>query len=180
MKNKEVKSLLSRYIILLLLAVANLYLFYKIFTPLTLYPVAWFLKIFYNGFLLPGTSTIFVSGLYIELIPACIAGAAYYLLLMLNLTTPMPNKTRAKSIIFLMISFLMLNILRIVIFSYLAVNSYQYFDLTHKLVWYFGSTALVVIIWFANVYIFRISSIPVYTDIINIIADIKKKSKRKK
>ena len=104
------------------------------------------------------------GGIIIDLIPACIAGAAYYLLLILNLTTPMKLNKRLRSMLFLFATFLILNIIRIVIFSVLLANGYSYFDLAHKITWYFTSTALVVLIWFSNVKLFKIKQIPVYTD----------------
>ena len=61
--------------------------------------------------------------------------------------------------------FLGINILRILIFSILLVSGFQYFDVAHQASWYLGSTLLVIVVWFANVKIFNIKSIPVYTDI---------------
>jgi len=86
----------------------------------------------------------------------------------------MKNKARIKSILFILLTFLILNILRIVIFSALLVNGYRYFDFTHIFFWYFGSTILVMFIWFANVRIFKINSIPIYSDFKNILKEIKK------
>ncbi len=174
MNYKEMSLLISRYIVLMLLAINSLYLFYAVFTPLTLYASYFVLKnIYANAILNTGMSSISVGGDSIALIQACVAGAAYYLLLILNLTTPMGLKTRIKSIFFLGLSFLFLNIVRVVIFSVLFLNGAgYYFDLAHKLVWYAGSTVLVVLLWFANVKLFNLQSIPVYTDWKGIIEDI--------
>ena len=72
----------------------------------------------------------------------------------------------------------MLNIVRIVIFSILALNNFSYFDLAHAFLWYAGSTVLVAAIWFANIYIFKIDKIPVYSDFKRIIKDIPYKKRK--
>ncbi len=172
MNKKEVTALLFRYLILLIIAIPNLYIFYKIFTPLTVYPVYFILNSLYNAILLEG-NTIFFKGYYAAIVPACIAGAAYYLLLILNLTTPMKLKKRIKSLIFIITIFLILNIIRIIVFASLFSIGYKYFDLTHKLTWYIGSTILVVFIWFSNVWLFKIKEIPIYTEFKSIFLDIK-------
>ena len=134
--NKSLAYIFFRYTALALLAIGNLKLFYIVFTPLTIYPVYFVLKIMYNCILI-GTDTIFIKGYYAQIIPACVAGAAYYFLLILNLTTPMPIRKRIYSILFFFAGFLAVNILRIIVFSNLMFKGYQYFDLTHKLTWYF-------------------------------------------
>lgn len=166
--------MILRYLALIVLALGNLAIFYKVFTPLTVQPVFAVVESLYGAVLLEG-NVIFFKGFYAEIIPACVAGAAYYFLLILNLTTPMPVSKRVKSIIFLLASFLLINTLRIIIFAMLLFKGYQYFDLTHNLTWYLGSTVLVIIIWFVNVYIFKIENIPVYTDLRNLSREIIKK-----
>lgn len=173
---KPIKSIIIRYALIFLLSLGGLYLFYKIFTPLTLYPAYFALNRLFDATLHSG-SLIFFKSYFIELIPACIAGAAYFLLTALNLTTPMSLKTRVKSLSFILLSFLVLNILRIVIFASLALSGFQYFDLAHKLSWYFGSTFLVVAIWLINIRIFKIKAIPVYSDAKAVISLIEKKKK---
>jgi exosortase/archaeosortase family protein len=173
MQKRELSNMFFRYALLIILALGNLALFYKVFTPLTVQPTFIVLESLYNAVLLEG-NVIFFKGFYVEIIPACVAGAAYYFLTILNLTTPMNISKRIKSLAFLAISFLILNTLRIIIFAMLLFKGYQYFDLTHNLTWYFGSTILVVIIWFVNVYKFKIENIPVYTDLGNLIKGIKK------
>ena len=71
-------GLLIRYSILILSALFNLGLFYFIFTPLTVYSVFFALKPF--GAVMISRSLLNLNGILIELIPACIAGAAYYFL----------------------------------------------------------------------------------------------------
>jgi len=173
MNSKQTYYLIARYLILFLLGLF-FSIFYLIFTPLTIYPSYFILSLFYPSIKLLSNNILSFGIIQAKLIPACIAGAAYYLLLILNLTISMKNKARIKSILFILLTFLILNILRIVIFSALLVNGYRYFDFTHIFFWYFGSTILVMFIWFANVRIFKINSIPIYSDFKNILKEIKK------
>ncbi len=169
---KQVKEIIFRYSILVILALIGLSPFYKILTPLTVYPVFFALKILYNAkLILP--NIIEFDNFTAEIIPACVAGAAYFLLVALNLTTPMKLNKRLHSLSFLISSLLILNIARIIIFASLVVVGFQYFDLAHKIFWYFGSTILLVVIWFVNVIIFKIPSIPVYTDVRTILKHVK-------
>ncbi len=170
MENKEAVDLGIRYLVLVLFG-AGLGVFYFLFTPLTVWPVYGVLNLVDSGVRLFEGSVIFFSGNYIEIIGACVAGAAYYLLLILNLATPMDYLKRAESLLFLFGSFLLLNIFRIVLFSLLFVSGFQFFDLAHKLIWYFGSTILVVVIWFVNVWLFDIREIPVYSDVMELFRD---------
>src|SRR3989344_9015522 len=176
MEKKRVYGLLVRYLLLIVLGVPNLFLFYAVFTPMTIKPTfAFFSAIDPSSYIVENTdNVIFFKGYYATIIPACVAGAAYYLLLILNLTTPMNVKKRIPSIVFLLGAFLILNLSRILIFALLLAKGYQYFDITHALTWYFGSTVLVILIWFGNVLLFRIRDIPIYSDIKQIYLDIKK------
>jgi len=171
MNKKEVFGLFSRYILLVILGSFNLFLFYLVFTPLTVYPSFFILRVIYDATLVSST-TIFLKGFYANIIPACIAGSAYYFLLIINLSTPMKLKTRILSIFFLVFVFLFLNVLRIIFFASLIFKGFQYFDVAHSATWYFGSTILIILIWFANVKIFNIEKIPIYSDIKSIIGDL--------
>lgn len=159
-----------RYLIALLIALPNLFIFYLIFTPLTLTFVSLILGFFYPITLIKGA--LVVNKVIIELVPACIAGSAYYLLVALNLATPMKAKTRIKSLSFLILTFFIVNVLRIALFSILAVRDNPYFAIAHELTWYFGSTIFVVILWFTSIAIFKIDKIPIYSDLRRIINDI--------
>ena len=171
-------SMLGRYIFLAVFAFPGVKLIYYIFTPLTIYPSSWILSILYDRVsVFPGTSTIFVSGSYIDIVEACVAGAAYFLLIVLNMTTPMPVKTRIKSLAIIIFSFLIINIIRIVVFIALYNSGYDYFDITHKIVWYAGSTLLIVVIWFSQDLILKLKVIPLYTDIKSVIKDIRQGDK---
>ncbi len=158
-------NILLRYFILILVALPGLSIFYFIFTPLTVYPVHFLLGLFFDVALLSKIN-ILINNVPIELIPACIAGSAYYLLLVLNLSTPkIKLKKRIYAILFSFAAFLILNILRIFILSSLAITGFSYFNVTHTIFWYGFSTIIVVGIWFAEVKIFKIREVPFYSDI---------------
>jgi len=162
--SKQFINIFIRYIILIIIALPNFWVFYLIFTPLTLYPVYFLLNIFFNASLME--NIILINDLPIELIPACIAGAAYYLLLILNLSTPKIEFKKRMQMIFFSFSFLLiLNILRIFFLSLVFISGNSFFNIAHKLFWYLGSTIFVVGIWFIEVKIFKIKEIPIYSDI---------------
>jgi exosortase/archaeosortase family protein len=122
---------------------------------------------------LSGT-TINLNSAVVEIIPACVAGSAYYLLTILNLTTPMNFKKRVLSLLFSYGFLLIINILRIFIASVLFLTSNSSFNLFHDFFWYFLSLVFVIGIWFLSVYLFKISPIPVYSDFKFILKNSKK------
>ena len=169
---KKYADMFTRYLILILVGLSNLAIFYLIFTPLTIYPVYQILKIFFDVSLIQ--NFIFSETFSIQIIEACVAGSAYYFLLILNLSTP--NIKIKKRINLLLTSFLILlliNILRIVFITFLLASNSAFFEITHKIFWYLGSTIFVVAIWFVQVNLYNIKHIPLYSDIKNIIKEIK-------
>ena len=161
---KRLTDIILRYLILVVVAIPNLYIFYFIFTPLTVYPSYFFLNLLFNTTL--KQTTIFINNISIEIIGACVAGSAYYLLLILNLSIPkIKIKKRIKMILFAFASLLAINLLRIFILSLLLISGSQWFDITHKIFWYTVSIIFVVGIWFTEVKLFKIKTIPFYSDI---------------
>jgi len=160
-KFKEAYDIFLRYLIIILIAFPNLFIFYFIFTPLTVYFVYLLLNIFFDASV--SGNIIDIPNYSIEIIKACVAGSAYYLLLILNLSTPkIKLKKRLKILGFSFGFLLIVNILRIFLLS-LFLGSY-WFDITHKLFWYSLSTIFVIGIWFTSVKLFKIKEIPVYSD----------------
>lgn len=170
--NRFVLDISLRYVILLVIAL-KLDLIYNIFTPLTLHLSNFIINIFYSNSYIQNNS-IFIDSLEVSLIPACIAGSAYLLLIILNLSTDMTINKRIKSLFFIIISFLMVNSIRITYLSYLYKEDLNYFDFTHQLTWYLGSTIFLVIIWFINIKLFKIKNIPIFTDVKCLISSIKR------
>jgi len=171
----KIARIFLRYIIILALGLGNLFIFYYIFTTPTIYLSYWILKLFFDVSL----SGVLIStgGDAVEIIKACVAGAAYYLLLLLNLGASMNAKKRILSVIYSSIVLFLLNIIRIVILSSLFFTNSSFFDITHKLTWYGLSIVFVVLIWFSEVYLFKIKEIPFYSDLIYLYKISKKKKK---
>ena len=161
----KLRDIFIRYLIIFLIALPNLFIFYLIFTPLTIYPLFGLFKLFFKDVLLIN-STFQISGQFsIEIIKACIAGSAYYLLFILNFSIPnISVKKRLKMLLFSFFLLLVLNIARILILGLIFVSNNSSFESIHKVFWYSGATLFVVLIWFAEVKIFKIKGIPIYSD----------------
>jgi len=162
---KYLINLSLRYLSLLILGLIVAYsmFFYKLLLPLTIYPTKAFLSLSYETYI--AGSRILVDSLAIDLIPACIAVSAYLLLLILNLTTPMPTRKRFYSILTSLTLLLLVNIIRIYTLSIMLINGSGAFDIVHKTTWYLLSIIMVVGIWFLTVYLFKIKDIPMVTDL---------------
>lgn len=160
-------GILIRYLVLILVGLPNLWIFYAVFTPLTVYPSLWISKLFFDVALISRTTLLVNGQIPIDLIKSCIAGAAYYLILILSLSVPgIKIKKRLLMIGTSFLSLLVLNIIRIVLLVWIYVSYNAAFDLTHEIFWYALSTIFVIGIWFAEVKIFKIKEIPFYSDII--------------
>lgn len=169
-------SIFLRYLILIITAIPDFWIFYFIFTPLTIYPVYLVLNLIFNASL--SGDLIVIHGATIKVIDACIAGSAYYLLLIFNLSIPnVKFRKRLKMISFAFLSFLAVNVARIIILSVIVLTKPSIFDISHKLTWYIGSIIIVVLIWFIEVRKYDIKDIPFYTDIKAISKHTKKFNK---
>ena len=161
------KNLISRYTLTLILTVFH-NIFYIIFTPLTIFPIYFILKIF------PETSltdaTIIFNSHSFTFIPACIAGTAYLILTILTLTSVTNIKKAIKTLTTAYLLLLTSNIIRILIliFTYNQFGK-ETFDAIHMVFWHILSTIIVLIIWIFVTKVYRIKSIPIYTDIKDLI-----------
>lgn len=172
MKKQDYSEMFLRYLIILLIAIPNLFIFYKIFTPLTIYPVYFFLGLFFETILV-GT-TILTNNVPLQIVNSCVAGSAYYLLFMLNFSTPRVKLLkRIKILLASFLAFLSINIIRITALSFLALSDSSLFEVTHKLSWYALSILFVTGIWFAIVRIYSIKQIPFYSDLKLLYKEIK-------
>ena len=161
----KIVMIFLRYLITIALSVNSLWIFYIVFTPLTLYPSYFVLNAIYGASL--EHSTIIINGNFISLVDACIAGAAYFLLTALNLLTPGINiKKRMLMLMFEYSAFLIANILRILILSMLLLNGFSYFKEAHLISWHLISAVFVIAIWTSAVKIFKIKEIPFYSDFV--------------
>lgn len=172
MKKNSIIVLLSRYLFLILVTI-SLPIAYRFLAFITKYTVFYILSIVDSTIIFVSSNIFIYKSVQFAIIPACVAGAAYFLLTILNFTTPMQLKTRAKSLAFLLISFFVLNVTRILIFANVGVYGYEFFDAAHLFFWYFGSTVLVIALWFVNIRLFKINQIPFFTDVKTIIRETK-------
>lgn len=163
----------TRYLVAFLLSINGLFIIYYFFAPITYYLSLVGLSIAGNaqGFFLE--RIIIFNGLSIELVDACIAASAYYLLIVLILATPMGVRVRFKALVISIFLLLIINILRIIIFSVIAVNGWNYFDSLHLLTWYFLSIIIVIGLWFGITKLYSINGVPVYTDVKRVMSLIK-------
>ncbi len=153
----KIVDIIIRYALIVIAGLGNLYIFYKIFTPLTIKTIALIL----NAQIIQ--NTILFNSIVIEIIPACVAGSAYYLLFILNFSIPnIKIKTRIKILFFTFLSLFALNIARIILLT-LLTNS-NLFNAIHLIFWYVLSTIFIIAIWILTIHLFKIKSIPFYTD----------------
>lgn len=169
-------GLISRYIFILLAGLGNLYIFYQLFTPLTIKAVYLLLSIFSQASI--QDASIIFRCMTIEIIPSCVAGSAYYLLFILNLSTPnIKIKDRIKILLF---SFACLFILNVVRITFLALIFQSiFFNIVHIIFWYVISIIFVAGIWIFSARFFKIKSIPIYTDVCELYKITKHKIKKK-
>ncbi|MBC8435105.1 pacearchaeosortase, partial [archaeon] len=108
--DKKIYSVFNRYILIFILGLSDLVLFYFLFTKPTVL-VSNFLLNLVSPTILFGNTILFKEVL-IELVKACIAGSAYYLLIILALAVPNIKVTRRLKLIgFLFVSLFIFNTL---------------------------------------------------------------------
>lgn len=164
-EDEKFYGIFFRYLLIVLSAFPSLYIFYLIFTPLTVYGVYFLFSLFFPVILLE-TNLLFGGDIVISIIPGCVAGAAYYLLFMLNMSVPNIKFSKRISLIFIIFFFFFVfNVIRIFFLGILYIYDFSFFDLLHKILWYFGSIFLTVGMWFLEVYFFKIKEVPFYSDL---------------
>ena len=149
--------------------------FYLVLSPLTLHLSYFFFSLFHPLSALAG-NTIETATASFEFIPACVATAAYVLLaFLILLTKDISPAERLQMFVYGSLGILAFNILRIelLLFTYFRLNAS--FDALHLFVWKFMSTAFVVILWLVLARIYRIKSVPVYSDVKYILGLIRNK-----
>jgi exosortase/archaeosortase family protein len=162
--SKNFKEIIIRYSLILILGLSNFWIFYLIFSPLTIYLTYFFTGLFFKTALL--SNSIIIGKYSIVFIDACIAGSAYYLLFILNFSIlNLDINKRCKLLFLTFISFFILNVLRIFFLIVCLIYFPNSFDFSHKLFWYLGSTIFVILIWFFYYKKFRIKEIPFYSDL---------------
>ncbi|MCR4284479.1 MAG: pacearchaeosortase [archaeon] len=161
-QSKKIISVFARYVFILLMGLGNLYIFYKLLTPLTVNTVAFVLS-FFKDVTVSGTFIV-INRLTIVVVPACVAGAAFYLMFILVFSTAkIDPKKRVLMLVISFVVFFLLNVGRILILIVLIDK--PYFNEVHWIFWNLISTLFVVGIWVGMVYLYKIKSIPVYSDL---------------
>lgn len=172
----KVLRVFFRYLLVALVALPGLTLFYSIFKPLTVNSSFLIFDLFFQNVSLSQNSILIGGDFVLNIIDSCVAGSAYYLLFALNMSVPeKPFKKRLSMIVFGFISLLILNLVRISFLGSIFVTgiSGSLFDTAHQVFWLIGSTIFVFGVWFAEVKVFKIKEIPVYTDIKNSLKILK-------
>jgi len=174
--------LFVRYFSLFAVGMGNLYIFHKFLIPITVETVRVILSVFTKVSVMD--DIIYVQWTHIQIAPACVAGSAFYLLLILILSiSDVSPKIRAKAIVASFGILFALNIVRILILIPMT-NSIYFYDV-HWIFWHLISTLFVVFIWFYIIKKYNIKSIPVYSDLkylmeqTNSVKNSKRKSKNK-
>jgi exosortase/archaeosortase family protein len=163
--DKEIKSIVeifSRYLLIIVLGLGNLYLFYKFLTPITISILDSILSL--SGESLVIGNSIHFKRVIFEIIPACIAGSAFYLMFILVFSTR--EIEFRKRLTVLLSSFVLLfffNMSRLVFL--VSIVRASYFEAVHWFLWNFVSVIFVVGIWVLMVYLFRLKTIPIYSDL---------------
>ena|SRR3989344_5582989 len=164
--HKGFAELSFRYLILIAVAIPSLWIFYAVFTPLTFYPTYLILNLFFDVMIVKNANIFIINNeIPVEIIRACVAGSAYYLLFALNLATPgIKIEKRVKMILAAFSALLAMNVLRIIFLIAIFFEGTVFFIVAHQIFWYFISTIFVVLIWFSEVKFFKIKEIPFYSD----------------
>lgn len=173
---KYVYKLILRLAIALLLGTFLYPLYDYFFTPLTVWFSYLVLSIFnYNPVMMD--NLVIIKNTLVTFIPACTAASAYFLLSLLVLLTKDLSFKKAISM-FLLGSLLILfgNVVRAVILILILVNQgTNLFQTLHLFFWKVISGAYVALVWIGLIYLFKIKTIPVYSDLEILIKSIKKK-----
>ena len=176
--NKDSKTILdvsARYLLIFLLGLGNLAVFYWVFTNPTVFFSRLILSFF--GEAISIDEFIIFKDTLFEVARACVAGSAYYLLFILSMAIPLNLIKRLKLIVYCFGIFFIVNVARIVFMA--LIVGHTYFNEIHIFTWNVFSTLFVVFIWFSAVKIFKVKSIPIYSDILSIIPSKKSKTHKK-
>ena len=160
----ENKKMFLRYSFLIITGFLIGYL-YDIFRPLTLYPVYYGFKILgYNPLILNGN--IHIGYQELVFVNACIAASAYYLFLVLVLSTKGLTFEEILKIYGIgVISILFVNILRIIGMGIILIRFEEnLFETWHMILWRFVATFFIAFLWIYLSRKFLINNIPFYTD----------------
>ncbi len=150
---------------LLIPFILNIKVLFIILFPLTIYSVYFFFKLF-NYNILINKEILTINNQQFIFVQACIASSAYFLLLLLIvLTKDLSWKKMFKLFILGSLIILIANIIRVITLLLISLNlSVNWFQLIHLFIWNFLATLFIVFLWIFLTKIFKIKTIPVYSD----------------
>jgi exosortase/archaeosortase family protein len=174
--DKRFVSLVVRYVLLLVVGF-NLPFFYGLLLRFTVVVSSFVFSLFSSPLVVD--NFIRLPFVVLEIIPSCVAGSAFYLLLVLSFSLGSTSWSKRLLVFFFSASLLFLfNVFRIVILAFLG--SSNFFPVLHWLFFTFLSTVVVVLLWLFALRLFSVSAIPFWTDVGLLLekADYSKAKKR--
>ncbi len=171
--NVYTNNLILRILLAFLLTIFR-QIFNTIFAPLTMFWSFYLFNIFVPGSVLEGVKLITPTNTF-SFIPACTAASAYLLLsLLILLTKDISWENRLKMFISGSLAILFFNLIRIEILLFFFYKLTNIYPLIHLFFWKFMSTLYVVFVWIILSKVYKVKSIPAYSDIKHLIRLIKK------
>ena len=167
----EIKLIIRVLIAVILSLSAKL--FYFVLAPITLYSSYFITKIFFPVVI--EENTFLINDLTLEFVPACVAVAAYILIsLLILLTKDIKPKVLIKMFVIGFFLILIANLIRIEIMIFVLIeygnNLFKTLDLFF---WKVLSTVYIVFVWILLTRLFKIKTIPVYSDVKYLIKRLK-------
>ncbi|MBS3150857.1 pacearchaeosortase [Candidatus Woesearchaeota archaeon] len=156
-------SLIAR---LLIPFIITINLLDKLIYPATIYSSYFILRLInYQAFIIQ--PYIITAGNYIRFSQACAAISAYFLLLLLILLTKdIKLKTRIKMFLLGSIIIFSVNLIRILtLIAVLEKQGFNAFQQAHDIIWIIFGSLLVALTWISLIKHYKISSIPIYSDL---------------
>ena len=169
---KHELKLITRIIIAIAISLSAK-LFYFVLAPITLYSSYFITKIFFPVVI--KENTFLINDLTLEFVPACVAVAAYILIsLLILLTKDIKPKVLIKMFVIGFFLILIANLIRIEIMIFVLIeygnNLFKTLDLFF---WKVLSTVYIVFVWILLTRLFKIKTIPVYSDVKYLIKRLK-------
>ena len=168
-------KLTIRLLLLLSIILFSYKLLYSVLFKITMYLVK--LSLYNYSLEQISISELLVQGRFIEFAPACIVFLAYLLLAILILVTKdIDFKTSVKMFLIGSLVILAANVLRIRLLFWVWINYGQnLFEILHLMFWKLVLGVFVILIWIFLIKHYKIKTIPVYSDIKELLKYVNKK-----
>ena len=159
----ELSRIVSRYILITLVSIFGFSIFERLLTSPTIHALVGLLKIFYNEIILEG-AYIYVNGQGFEITTTCVMGIIYWLLFILVFATAgLKVEKRFCVLAFAWLSVFIFNIMRMLFLVSIAQK--PYFNGVHWLFENVIAIILVILVWTATIRLFKIKTVPFYSDL---------------